>query len=145
MGTTSVSPDTLSVMFDDNIDGASRIVLDASPYTLSTNNVPANGGSKAFDMVTKFQQPFPYSVDNGNLIIDWTHLGVSRSTRNDFLVSPDSSAHFVGTSSLDSSVATEHWGGSIVQFTFVPVGDLNYDGLLNRAGRGRISVAGAGY
>lgn len=118
LSTTNASPLGLSTRFADNIGADETTVLNKT-LMMSTANIGPLGGPKEFDYIISLETPFDYNPSDGNLLMDWTHFGVSESTRSDFVMDPGPEAHMI-SGAPGSTMAGSQFGGSVTQFTFIP-------------------------
>lgn len=104
LSTTSVSPPDLSFTFANNI-GPDETKVFEGRFPAATANIGPPGGPKEFDYIVTLQQPFRYNPSAGNLLLDWTHQGASRSTRSDWMDVPGPETHLVSISDPNSPTA----------------------------------------
>lgn len=118
--TTLANPGNLSMTFADNIGSDELVVLDATDFAMSSQNLGPVGGPKEFDMVYAFQTPFEYDPSQGNLLMDmtWTHEG---QFSWDFVDEVGPGGQFIFSADAEASVANGiRVGGFVTRFSVVP-------------------------
>lgn len=75
--TTSANPGSLSMTYADNVGADEVVVLNATDFVISSQNLGPAGGPKVFDIFHAFETPFEYDPSQGNLLMDftWSHVG----------------------------------------------------------------------
>ncbi len=86
LSTTQKSPNTISAVYEENIDNPQTLVVSGEVTRSTTASGPV-GGPRVFDMVFGFQTPFLYNPAEGNLLVDIISLGPTAET--DWYLSPD--------------------------------------------------------
>jgi hypothetical protein len=138
---TQVDPADMSRTFASNITGTPTVVYDGPWSATTVSEDPPGPATRPFDWRVPFQTPFFYDPAEGNLLIDWIFEmpSVTMNNRARFdnadAVIPEQRLRWSGWLGVDSPVAINHVGFSVVQeFTFISdplLGDLNLDGDVN--------------
>ncbi len=127
--------DNLSREFDANFEFEPVTVYEGELTLNSEDQLSPNGETKEFDQVTRFQKPFLYNPDDGDLIIEFrVHEGVDVPTNADFFGGGnprDSFVQFAGDANADRASRSD--GGFVTQFTLerVAEGDFDANGVLD--------------
>jgi hypothetical protein len=82
LSTTSRAVDDLSTTFANNV-GTNNLTVFSGPLSLSSNDTPAAGGSRAFDIIINLATPFLYDPAAGNLLLDVFNFAGGQTTAFD--------------------------------------------------------------
>jgi hypothetical protein len=124
----------LSPVFTDDVGRDSTLVASGTK-TLTTENLPGPGDTKAFDIVVTFSTPFLYNPANGGLALDFWFLNFSAPSIALDAVQDDPAVGTVFASPPDApSGEVSSRFGDIVQFTFQTVPEPSSVTLLSISG-----------
>lgn len=138
----AVTPfDELILDFDVNLnDSVGRTVVYDGPATITTENVRLPGGTMAFDQTIQLQTPFPYSPQQGNLLIDFEVSATDSPPLSDF----SGTGGLDQVQQVDSGPIGKRDGWTLpMQFSFRPMihGDFDGSGQLDAADIDLLSAA----
>jgi hypothetical protein len=124
LSTIAAGPDDLVPTFADNLGLDNALVFDG-PITLSSNDDPGPGDSRAFDVVLELVSPFPYDPAQGNLLLDVRNAEPGDNHIRlffDAVFAADSvSRVFSFEGNPDSAVGARDTGGLVTHFGYVPM------------------------
>ncbi len=124
--------------FSDNLGSMAMVVHDGPD---EVEYVVEDGALNPFTDFTPFLMPFPYDPAQGNLVVEWiTRSGEDALVRWDSQQAPGRRGN---SGDPDDTSASFFYDNSFIQqFTFVPKGDINYDGTLDSSDIDDLSSAG---
>jgi hypothetical protein len=117
VSTTQRTAANLSQVFAENVGDDALTVFDGA-LTIESENSGSSSGPRQFDIFFKFQTPFFYDPDQGNLLIEQV-----RGPGNNYIGFDHHSLYgnaLVGAVDSSASMAIGRLSGTVTQFTFVP-------------------------
>ena len=120
LSVTSVAPDEMSTVFEDNITGPETVVYQG-PWTSVTQSTGPAGGAKDFDVHINLTEPFEYDPREGHLLHDLRTSGGESGVDQLLVRSPAGASMFTGPNAIDAEISTgAFFGVTPTRITFVP-------------------------
>ena len=117
LSTTDKEQDELSLVFAENVGPDETIVFDRRPYTISVDDASNVGkpGPREFDYVFRFDTPFYYDPNQGNLLSEFR----SESGYLDAWPNADAQNESKSVAAILGTDADADEGTQVVNFSFV--------------------------
>lgn len=141
LGTFTGNPHQLSLVYDENLPNVEDLTLVVQgDRTFSTNNVTTPEGTKEFDIVAMFDEPYEYDPSKGDLFLETSYQSASAFPVDATLQHHTSDWIFAGSD--DAAQASARGTRAIVTrwlFDITP-GDFDNDHDLNTADLDRLAT-----